>query len=536
LAGSSPVCHLAVIEEAQVQLMNLSRRQLLTATAAAGATLALPSATAAASTAASNSPNVVRGDRPELPSGIASGDVTPNSAVVWSRTDRPGRLVVDLTSNGRFDRAVRLRGPIAGPDSDFTAQLPLRGLRPGQRYDYRIGFEDSHGNLGETAAGSFSTPGRNRPVSFVFTGDTAGQGYGINPDFGGMVAYKAMHDTRPDFFLHSGDNIYADGPIQAEVKVADGTTWKNLVTEEVSKVAETLAEYRGRYKYNLLDHNIRDLYAEVPIVSQWDDHETLNNWYPGEILTDARYTEKRVDVLAARARKAFEEYMPIVHSDGQDRIYRKVSYGPLLDVFCLDMRTYRGANPKPDVAGPVAMLGAEQAAWLVREVAASKATWKVIASDMPLGLLVPDGTEIEAVANGLAGAPGGREHEIAWVLSQFKRRQVRNTIWLTADVHYCAAHHYDPSRAAYTDFDPFWEIVAGPVNAGTFGPNALDPTFGPKVEFIKAADFPSQPPSGGNQFFGHVAIDPRSEVFTASLRNLYGEVLWRKDLNPDGRH
>jgi alkaline phosphatase D len=242
-----------------------------------------------------------------------------------------------------------------------------------------------------------------------------------------------------------------------------------------------------------------------------------------------------VDVLASRARQAFLEYLPMVHTAGRDRIYRKVSYGPLLDVFCLDMRTYRGANPAPGVAGPVAMLGAEQAAWLVREAAASKATWKVIASDMPLGLLVPDGTEIEAVANGLAGAPGGREHEIAWVLSQFKRRKIRNTVWLTADVHYCAAHHYDPSRAAYTDFDPFWEIVAGPINAGTFGPNSLDPTFGPKVEFVKAADFPNQPPSGGNQFFGHVGIDPHSEVFTASLRDLYGKVLWRQDLHPAGR-
>jgi len=48
LAASSPVRHLAVIEEAQVQLMNLSRRQLLTATAAASATLALPTVTAAA--------------------------------------------------------------------------------------------------------------------------------------------------------------------------------------------------------------------------------------------------------------------------------------------------------------------------------------------------------------------------------------------------------------------------------------------------------------------------------------------------------
>lgn len=506
--------------------MNLSRRQLLAATAAAGASLALPALPATAT------PTVVRRGRLGLPSGIASGDVTPNSAVLWSRTDQQGRLVVDLTSHGRFDRAIRLRGPVTGPEADFTAQLPVRGLRPGQRYDYRIGFEDSYGRLGETAEGSFSTPGRNRPVSFVWTGDTAGQGWGINPDLGGMAAYGAMHRTRPDFFLHSGDNIYADGPIEAEVKLADGTSWRNVVTEEVSKVAETLAEYRGRYKYNLLDHNVRAMNAEVPIVSQWDDHETLNNWYPGEILTDDRYSEKRVDVLAARARQAFDEYLPIVHTEGRNRIYRKVSYGPLLDVFCLDMRTYRGANPAPGVAGPLPMLGAEQADWLVREVAQSKTTWKVIASDMPIGLLVPDGTEIEAVANGLPGAPGGREHEIAWVLSQFKRRRVRNTVWLTADVHYCAAHHYDPSRAAYTDFDPFWELVAGPINAGTFGPNQLDPTFGPRLEFVKAADFQNQPPSGGNQFFGHVGIDPDSEVFTASLRDLTGTVLWSKDLDP----
>jgi alkaline phosphatase D len=196
------------------------------------------------------------------------------------------------------------------------------------------------------------------------------------------------------------------------------------------------------------------------------------------------------------------------------------------------MRTYRGANPKPDSA-PTPILGQEQADWLVREVARSKATWKVIASDMPLGLLVPDGAEVEAVANGRGGAPSGRENEIAWVLSQFKRRRVRNAVWVTADVHYCAAHHYDPSRAAYTDFDPFWELVAGPIHAGTApAPNLLDPTFGPRVEFARTADYAGQPPNEGRQFFGHVEIDPDSEVFTASLRDLFGTVLWRKDLEP----
>ncbi|HET6742653.1 MAG TPA: alkaline phosphatase D family protein, partial [Kribbella sp.] len=248
--------------------MKLSRRQLLAASTVAGASLAVPSVTATAA------PNLVRRDRAALPSGVASADVTLNSAVVWSRADRPGRLVVQLNGHGRFDRAISLRGPKTDAGDDFTARMPLRGLRPGQRYDYRLGFEDAYGRIGQTLDGSFTTPGRSRGVSFVFTGDTAGQGYGINPELGGMIAYRAMHETRPDFFLHSGDNIYADGPIEAELKVADGTVWKNVVTEEVSKVAETLAEYRGRYKYNLLDENVRNLYADVPLIAQWDDHET----------------------------------------------------------------------------------------------------------------------------------------------------------------------------------------------------------------------------------------------------------------------
>ncbi len=36
-------------------------------------------------------------------------------------------------------------------------------------------------------------------------------------------------------------------------------------------------------------------------------------------------------------------------------------------------------------------------------------------------------------------------------------------------------------------FEPFPEFVAGPLNAGSFGPNPLDGTFGPEVVFQKAA-------------------------------------------------
>lgn len=69
------------------------------------------------------------------------------------------------------------------------------------------------------------------------------------------------------------------------------------------------------------------------------------------------------------------------------RIFRKVGYGPLLDVFFVDLRSYRGANQGED--GGV-LFGWRQADWLKRELAASRAVWKVIACDMPIGLVVWD--------------------------------------------------------------------------------------------------------------------------------------------------
>jgi alkaline phosphatase D len=149
---------------------------------------------------------------------------------------------------------------------------------------------------------------------------------------------------------------------------------------------------------------------------------------------------------------------------------------------------------------------------------------------MPLGLVVPDGpTAIEAVAQGDPGGPVGRELEIAGLLTQL--RGIPNIVWVTADVHHCAAHHYDPANARYTDFDPFWEFVAGPVHAGTFGPNALDSTFGPTVMFQKAAAYPNMVPSQGFQFFGHATITDRGRRVTVRLIDVAGTVLFSTDLD-----
>ena len=48
---------------------------------------------------------------------------------------------------------------------------------------------------------------------------------------------------KPDFFIHSGDYIYAEHPLESQVKLEDGSIWKNIVTPEKSKVAETLLHF-----------------------------------------------------------------------------------------------------------------------------------------------------------------------------------------------------------------------------------------------------------------------------------------------------
>jgi alkaline phosphatase D len=369
-------------------------------------------------------------------------------------------------------------------------------------------------------------------VRFVWTGDVVGQGWGIDPAYGGLKLFESMRQRRPDFLLHSGDSVYADNPIVPTVTLPDGRVYRNLVTEEKSKVAETLKEYRGQYAYNLLDDAYKRFAAEVAQVNQWDDHEVRNNWYPGQILDDVRYTEKSIDVLAARAHQAFHEWTPIPSRSGP--VYRKLSYGPLLDVFVLDMRTFKDPNDGNTYADPKrGLLGLEQRQWLIRGLRESCATWKIIANDLPLGLVVPDGaTAQEGVAQGDGGVPKGREIEFAEVLRDAHRHGVKGVVFLTADVHYTAAHHYDPSRAAIQDFTPFWEFVSGPAHAGAFGPNALDGTFGPRAEFVHAPPAANTSPADGYQHFGEVAIDAHTGALTVDLRDREGASLWSTTLRP----
>ncbi|HUI94815.1 MAG TPA: alkaline phosphatase D family protein [Xanthobacteraceae bacterium] len=511
----------------KIRTTALTRRRLLVAGAAsAGLAMAPGVARPYLSRAA---------DRPRITHGVQSGDVTHDAAMVWARTDRPARMLVEAATTDSFSEILTGTTVDALPESDFAVKALIENLPAGTDVFYRIRFADLAAPTvaGEPMIGHFRTaPDAPRSLSFVWSGDTCGQGWGIDEARGGMRTYAAMLANRPDFFIHSGDTIYADCAIAHTQAMPNGELWRNLVTEEKSRVAETLADFRGNYKYNLLDANVRAFNAQVPMFAQWDDHEVRDDWGPAELARPAM--RRDLMLLAARGCRAFHEYMPMRETPAEPgRIYRQIPYGPLLDVFMLDMRSYRGPNGavSPQPCGPIAnLLGPRQLAWLKQALKASRATWKVIAADLPLGVASGDGIGFGD------GPPCGRELEIADLLAFIKRAEIRNTLWLTANEHYTAAHHYDPNRAQFQDFEPFWEFVSGPLHAGTWWPSDLDNTFGPRAVFQKASTRAlgeNLPPSYGLQFFGHVAIDGASQVMTVTLKDMADTALWSIELAPN---
>jgi alkaline phosphatase D len=155
---------------------------------------------------------------------------------------------------------------------------------------------------------------------------------------------------------------------------------------------------------------------------------------------------------------------------------------------------------------------------------------------MPLGRQVEDDRDgdgrmrFEGVANG-DGPALGRELEVARLLRAMKRAGVGNVVWLTGDVHYTAAHYFDPEKARFTDFDPFWEFVSGPIHAGGGIADAsrTDDTFGQQVVFQRSGG-PS--PYDEKLYYGAVTIDAKTRTLAVALKDLNGVTHFSRTLEP----
>ena len=172
-------------------MTSVSRRNLLKAGAAglAGASFLEAPAYSAA------------GARPLLTHGVQSGDATGDSARGVGPRRPPGPDVGRGQPAGPTSAGARLvRGPVLTPDTDFTGKVRLRGLPSDRTTYYRVRWRTwtARACRLEPLAGALRTaPAGRRDISFVWTGDMAGQGWGINPDLGGYRIFEAMRRRRP---------------------------------------------------------------------------------------------------------------------------------------------------------------------------------------------------------------------------------------------------------------------------------------------------------------------------------------------------
>ncbi|MBI4562088.1 MAG: alkaline phosphatase D family protein [Candidatus Rokubacteria bacterium] len=384
---------------------------------------------------------------------VTVGEVTDQSAVIWGRGFKAGPLVVEARREGGSARVTA--STQLSRERDFTGKLLLTDLVPSARYVYRL----RHG--GTEVSGAFVTAPRGtdpRGASFLWSGDLGGRNHCRHLQVGYPI-FRAMASLRPEFFLFVGDTIYADHRCGGPGRVPG-----------YDFVAKTLEEFREKHRYNRADPRVQAFFRTTSVYTIWDDHEVRNDFAgPGEPLMPV-------------GRQAFIEYWPILTPvEEPGRLYRKVRWGKLLELFILDTRQYRSDNHERD--GPrKTMLGLVQRRWLVDGVADSDAVWKVVVSSVPLA--IPTGRHARDSWSG-ANVWGFPEEDATGfaverdaILQMFRTRKVKNLLWVTADVHRAELIRHHP----WPDFS-FHEFIAGPLSASRGRPWLLDTTLNPRSLF-----------------------------------------------------
>lgn len=392
-----------------------------------------------------------------LPQGIAMGDVTSQSALLWLRTDGPITVQVEWAPVAIWDRVSKMGTAVApvvrtqwfttSQDTDFTLTIPLEGLAPATRYRWYVfagtkGREGTSTEARSVARGEFTTlqdAKSHTPVTFAWSGDLGGQGR-CRRGAAGYPIFDVMRAQQLSFFLFLGDTVYADGLCPSPPN-EPGADFR----------AATLDEYRARHRDQRAAEALRRFLETTPVYAIWDDHEVRND-FSGPF-------DDRMPI----GRQALREYWPIrVAADDPDRLYRTVRAGTDLEMFILDTRQYRSRNIDQD--GPAkTMLGEKQLQWLLRGLTESSAMWKVIVTTVPLSISKGGSASVPG-NDGWAGGPGipGFERERQVIVDHILGRMVKNVVFLAGDVHHVQANVYDPNGDGTPDFH---EFVAGPLSA-----------------------------------------------------------------------
>jgi alkaline phosphatase D len=501
-------------------------------------------------------------------SGVASAEVSQKTALLWTRADKSGRVTLTVARDRRLRRGAKTFRVRARKGADNTVQRKVGKLKPGTRYYFQFARKGARSDRG-----TFRTapkPGSTKKVRFAWTGDSDPV---LEPGtkklhFGPFGVFERMAREGNAFNVNLGDTIYSDTDSQFARQ---------------DPLALTVAQKRAKYRTMLRAATLRRLRAAGAMYNHWDDHEFLNDFaigqtrYPTESGTQEGQEDRIVTVdgrkLYRDGVKAFREYMPVTYSRSRG-IYRSFRWGRNLEVFFLDERSFRDAgaddggtcdNPpgsgqrdfaptapqrtrltfaavvpqftQPPPPGCLERindpnrhyLGTGQFNRFTRAVERSKATFKVVMNELPIQQYYIDPYDR------WEGYAAERTR-----LIEFLRDNVRNVVFLAADVHANLVN--DVRLKTLEDGGPvdsgILEVTTGPSGTDSFKDDVNDDTGNPQVADLANTFFLRQPPPTGPGIrcsnldvfsYGQVTVTRRT--LTIQLKDAAGRTV----TDPDGR-
>ncbi len=497
-------------------------------------------------------------------SGVASAEVTRNSALLWTRADKAGRVTLTVARDRRMRRKVMTKRLRARAADDNSLSVKARRLKPNKRYFFR--FARKSGSRSDR--GSFWTapkPGSRKAVKFAWTGDSDPV---VDPSTGKLhfapfAVFDRMRREGNRFNVNLGDTIYSDSDSQFA---------------SADPLALTVAQKRAKYRTMLTTPSLRRLRAAGGVYNHWDDHEFLNDFAIDQQNYATAQGTVTVDggALYDAGVKAFREYMPVSYSRSRG-IYRSFRWGRNLEVFFLDERSFRDAgaddggtcdNPPgsgqrdlaptapqrlrtvfgvviPHLASPPPpgclerindpsrdYLGASQFNRFTRAVARSKATFKVVMNELPIQQYYIDPYDR------WEGYAAERTRLISYL-----RDRVKNVVFLTADVH--ANMVNDVRFQTLEDGGPMdsgiLEVTSGPSGTDTFKQDIEDDTQNPNAGDLANNFFLRRPPPDGPgvqcsniDVFSYGQVKVTRSAITIQLKDAAGRTVTDPDGKPCG--
>jgi phosphodiesterase/alkaline phosphatase D-like protein len=397
-----------------------------------------------------------------FPLGVASGDVTADAAILWTRHAGTAALALAVWEDTATGPQPVGLYPAARADGGFV-HVDLAGLAAGARYHFAF-VETSNGQPTQrSAVGRFRAALAADAIEPVTFGAVACTSNGRAM----ATLERAGERGDLDLFCLLGDTTYNDG-------------------------SRTRSDFRGRWAQNLGTAGYRGVRAATSLLATWDDHEITNDWNPETINR----------TTLANGTAAFFEHLPIRRqASAPDRVYRSVRWGLTAEFFVLDSRSER--RPSTRFSSSAQYLSRAQMDWLKAGLLDSPCVFRVILNSVPItnfpglfDILAPDRWE---------GYPAARTEILSFVADQ----RIDGVLWVAGDFHLGSAGRLARSGLGADQI----EVLVGP---GAQVANILVGTLrnDPQFDFVT-----------GTSNYTAIHLDPETRTVRATFHDGSGTTI-----------